>query len=611
EIDLTTDSWAELDSGEIRQRMTELTARAGSEEVTTAWLPFRHKILTGSGRSAETSLCTNWPGKRGVVPHNGLFPTLTAALVTAGFQPVAAGRGSGGDIDLDGLADVLQKQDVAFICVELSSNAGGGQPVSPANLKAVRRMADDHDLKIVLDATRIVENAVFVAGDRDVWEVVRELLSFADTATLSLTKDFAVTSGGLLATDDEELAQAFHATHRAVGGRDLPLTGRKIAATALADTRQVEALVRRRMAAAKALWVALHESGAPVVGPAGGHCVLLENQDPEQVLARTGIRVAPHLGDTDRLRRCVRLAVPVGVTTADAADRLVRAFGDDKPVADNENLAVLKEHCPSVERYQLSNGESGTEVFVAGDGPPVLFMPPFNVGAGMFARQFAGLADHRRVICVHHPGIGASAGAEDITLDGIARLAHTALDQLGVVGPVHLAGASFGGLTALAYALAYPEGCASLTLIGSSYRIGNRVGQLDRLEVVVREDFDHVLTAPGTTRVAERRSEIERILLRCESMDPKTGLRYLDVFAGRPNLGERLEDVNVPTLVVQGSHDSVIPMKTAHLLHGAIPDSRYVELPGAGHFPCLTHADEVNELILEFTKDRTSAGAVR
>jgi pimeloyl-ACP methyl ester carboxylesterase len=45
----------------------------------------------------------------------------------------------------------------------------------------------------------------------------------------------------------------------------------------------------------------------------------------------------------------------------------------------------------------------------------------------------------------------------------------------------------------------------------------------------------------------------------------------------------------------------VIPLKTAHLLHGAVPDCRYVELADAGHFPCLTNPDEVNRLIADFT----------
>jgi len=134
------------------------------------------------------------------------------------------------------------------------------------------------------------------------------------------------------------------------------------------------------------------------------------------------------------------------------------------------------------------------------------------------------------------------------------------------------------------------------------------MGEINRLEVVAREDFDAIAEGGGEP-AALPREELERLLLRCESMDPRIGLRYLDVFAARPDLLPRLPEVDVPTLVVQGRHDTVIPLKTAHLLHGSIPDAEYLELPGAGHFPVLTHPREVNDAILTFvgTADRRTA----
>jgi pimeloyl-ACP methyl ester carboxylesterase len=227
-------------------------------------------------------------------------------------------------------------------------------------------------------------------------------------------------------------------------------------------------------------------------------------------------------------------------------------------------------------------------------------MAPFNIGAGLYAGQFAGLTDLYRLICVHHPGVGATTGITDLSLSSLAATARTALELLGEDGPVHVAGASFGGLCALTYALDHPDRCASLTLIGSSYRIGNRAGGLDRLDIVGRHDFDAVVQGPDGSRLAAQRTNLEQTLLRCESMDPRTGLQYLEVFGGRPDLLGRLGDVAVPTLIVQGALDTVIPLKTAHLLHGAIPDARYTELPGAGHFPSLTHATELNDLLAGF-----------
>ena len=95
-------------------------------------------------------------------------------------------------------------------------------------------------------------------------------------------------------------------------------------------------------------------------------------------------------------------------------------------------------------------------------------------------------------------------------------------------------------------------------MLGSSFKIGNRVGEVNRLQVVAKEDFDAVIAGSGSAQVAAGREEWERTLLRCESMDARTGLRYLDVFAARPDLRARLPEIGVPTLVAHGRHDTVI-----------------------------------------------------
>jgi pimeloyl-ACP methyl ester carboxylesterase len=108
------------------------------------------------------------------------------------------------------------------------------------------------------------------------------------------------------------------------------------------------------------------------------------------------------------------------------------------------------------------------------------------------------------------------------------------------------------------------------------------------------------VAAEDFARIGEPDSPAIAALLRCESMEPQLGLRFLDVFASQENLLTRLGDIAVPTLIVHGAHDTVIPVKTAHLLHGSIPDARYHELAGAGHFPSLTHPEQLHEILLAF-----------
>jgi len=267
---------------------------------------------------------------------------------------------------------------------------------------------------------------------------------------------------------------------------------------------------------------------------------------------------------------------------------------------ENGNAEVLREHCPAVRQDLVPVPGGQAEVFSAGDGPTVVLMHPFNIGAGVFARQYAALAGRYRLVSVHHPGVGGTTAGDDLSLDGIADLVSAVLRQLGCSEPVHVAGASFGGLIAQSFALRHPERTATLTLIGSSFKVGNRHGEVNRLSIVAAEDFDRIAAYDPDGPAARQRPELERLLLRCESMDPRLGLSYLDVFAAQPTLLPRLPEIAVPTLVVHGALDTVIPLKTAHLLHGAIPDVTYTELAGAGHFPCLTNAEEVHAALLPF-----------
>ena len=187
----------------------------------------------------------------------------------------------------------------------------------------------------------------------------------------------------------------------------------------------------------------------------------------------------------------------------------------------------------------------------------------------------------------------------NLSLEGIVTFQLRVLEKLGVEGPYHLAGASVGAIFAQYFAIRFPTRTRSLALLGGSYRFANRKGQIDRLEQVIAEDFEAIQAGSGSVRAAAEREHITRFLLRCESMDPQTGLRYLDLFSKEPELAPRLGEITAPTLIVQGRCDSVVGVKTGHFLHGAIPNSSYLELPESGHFVCVTDTDAVNQALAE------------
>ena len=274
--------------------------------------------------------------------------------------------------------------------------------------------------------------------------------------------------------------------------------------------------------------------------------------------------------------------------------------------ARNDNEGVLSELAPGVTRKLIHVTPGQVEVFTAGDGPTLVLMHPINVGAGVFWRQFASLAGKYRVICMHNPGIGATTWDDDVSLPGLARLYRTVLAELSAAPPFHVLGSSFGGVVAQQFALLYPEECATLTLSSCSYQVGARRRGVRRLSAVVDQEFgrQHAVRrqdgARSSTNAAGPAGDMSDVLLRCESMDTRIGVRYLGLFEQRPTLLDKLPQIRTPTLVLHGDKDTLVPAKRAHVLYGAIPRAQLAEIADAGHFPCLTHPDEFHELLVPF-----------
>jgi putative sulfotransferase len=264
--------------------------------------------------------------------------------------------------------------------------------------------------------------------------------------------------------------------------------------------------------------------------------------------------------------------------------RVVRGAGHTPA---DDNTGVLAELAPGVTRNLVELPAGQVEVFTAGTGPALVMMHPINVGAGVFAHLFAALAGRYRLVAAHNPGVGATTWDGELTLPALAQLHRAVLTELAITGPFHLLGSSFGGVVAQQFALDYPGDCTTLTLTGSSYQVGARRRGVRTLpEVAEREP------AP--------KGPDSELLLRCESMATRFGVKYLSLFDAHPSLLGQLPDIEAPTLVLHGEKDTIVPVKRGQVLAGAIPRARLVPIEGAGHFPTLTHPVEVLAALGEF-----------
>lgn len=304
-IDLLTDSgtnamsdsqWAGLMRGD--------EAYAGSknfkhlEATVRDLMGIPHLVPTHQGRGAENILSkiAIKPGQ--YVPGNMYFTTtryhqeanggVFVDIIRAEAHDAGLNVPFKGDIDLAKLERLIEEKgadSIAYVCLAVTVNLAGGQPVSMANMRKVRELTAQHGIKVFYDATRFAENAYFIkeqeAGyqDKSISEIVREMFSYSDGATMSGKKDGIVNIGGFLALRDEELFLA--AKELVVVFEGMPsyggMAGRDMEALAigLRESMQYE-YIRHRVLQVRYLGDKLLEAGVPLIEPIGGHAVFLD-----------------------------------------------------------------------------------------------------------------------------------------------------------------------------------------------------------------------------------------------------------------------------------------------------------------------------------------------
>lgn len=304
-IDLLTDSgtnamsdkqWAGMMMGD--------EAYAGSEnfyhlERTVQELfGFKHIVPTHQGRGAE-NLLSQLAIKPGQYVAGNMYFTTTryhqeknGAVFVDIVRDEAHDAGLNiafkGDIDLKKLQKLIDEkgaENIAYICLAVTVNLAGGQPVSMANMRAVRELTEAHGLKVFYDATRCVENAYFIKEqeqgfeNKSIAEIVHEMFSYADGCTMSGKKDCLVNIGGFLCMNDDEMFSS--AKELVVVYEGMPsyggLAGRDMEAMAigLREAMQYE-YIEHRVKQVRYLGDKLKAAGVPIVEPVGGHAVFLD-----------------------------------------------------------------------------------------------------------------------------------------------------------------------------------------------------------------------------------------------------------------------------------------------------------------------------------------------
>lgn len=305
-IDLLTDSgtnamsdkqWAGIMVGD--------EAYAGSrnwyhlEETVQELFGFKHLVPTHQGRGAENLLSRILVKPGTYIPGNMYFTTTRAhqemnggtfvdVIIDEAHEPDRDDIIFKGNVDLNKFEALIKKvgaDKIPYICVGVTVNLAGGQPVSMANLREVNALAKKHGIRVMFDATRCVENAFFIKDrekgyeNKSIKEIIHEMFSYADGCTMSGKKDCIVNIGGFLAMNDEELFQK--AKSIVVVFEGMPsyggMAGRDMEAMAIGLREAMDYnYIKHRVEQVAYLGEQLSESGVPLVKPVGGHAVFLD-----------------------------------------------------------------------------------------------------------------------------------------------------------------------------------------------------------------------------------------------------------------------------------------------------------------------------------------------
>lgn len=326
------------------------------DETVKELFGFKFMVPTHQGRGAENLLSqiAIKPGQ--YVPGNMYFTTTRYHQERNGgiFVDIICDEAHNaeldipfkGNIDLKKLETLINEkgaENIAYVCLAVTVNLAGGQPVSMKNMRDVRELTAKHGIKVFFDATRCVENAYFIKEqepgyeNKTIQEIVHETFSYGDGCTMSGKKDCLVNIGGFLCMNDEQLFQ--DAKELVVVYEGMPsyggMAGRDMEAMAigLKESMQFE-YIEHRIKQVRYLGDRLREAGVPIIEPVGGHAVFLDAR-----------RFCPHLTQDDFPAQSLaaNIYVESGVRSM---ERGIISAGRDKLTGEN--------HKPKLETVRLT-----------------------------------------------------------------------------------------------------------------------------------------------------------------------------------------------------------------------------------------------------------------
>jgi pimeloyl-ACP methyl ester carboxylesterase len=298
--------------------------------------------------------------------------------------------------------------------------------------------------------------------------------------------------------------------------------------------------------------------------------------------------------------------------------------GPDGTYADGDDSSWMDVDWPSLTRRLEVDGRSVGVVDTGGDGPPLLFIHGLG---GIWQNWLLNLPVFMRThrcVAVDLPGFGLSEEPDECSIPGFARTVDRVCDQLGIEEPAVI-GNSMGGFVGAELAVRYPERVSKLVLVAAA---GLSTEYLAREPLLAGARVVMALTARTGLRGAPvvKRPRLRRFALQVVARYPErlsaalanelvqgaNAPGFMDAFEALMTYSfrDRLARIEVPTLIVWGRNDMLVPVSDAETYEHLIGDNaHHVIFEDTGHLPMLERPSRFNALLSSFLAGERSPEA--
>ena len=253
-----------------------------------------------------------------------------------------------------------------------------------------------------------------------------------------------------------------------------------------------------------------------------------------------------------------------------------------------------------------------------GSGTPVLFIHGYPLNRDIWTPQVESLSGVARVITLDLRGHGDSklepgldSEPQSFGMDLLADDCSALLDSLSITEPVVLCGLSMGGYISFAFYRKYPGRVKALILAATRANADSQAGKNARDEAI------NLAKEMGVSAIAEvslpklmspktYNTQPDLVKLVDEIMQ-KTSINGIigDLLGmkSRPDSSQLLGEIDVPTLIIHGADDQIIPIQEIKAMRDSIPGSRLDIIPDAGHLLNLEQPELFNQTIQIFLQE--------